>query len=404
MKIAILTYAYVPNFGANLQAYSTYSYFLNRGYEPVLLIWLPNSLRAQMEHNTPHAQLDAHLSFVTGSMYCSRICPTIDALNNEIYRLQIDALVVGSDAVLQHHPLLSRIKFPTRRFVSIDRITEDRTFPNPFWGGLHVDKKVLMSVSSQNSEYKYICGKTKSQMKSLLLQYKYISVRDSWTKKMVQYLTDEIVTPRITPDPVFNFNNNVIASAVPAKETIVKKYGLPDKYCLISFRTPKIVNEEYLDTIKAEFSKIGISCVALPMPNGIVFGNNFDYEINMPLSPIDWYALIKYSCGYIGENMHPIIVALHNCVPIYSFDTYGILKLGNLICEKRSSKIFHILDYFQLVDTNFVSAASRYYRRPKASEIVKSIQLFDRCEVKKKLETLVSEYNAMMENIEIALA
>ena len=74
---------------------------------------------------------------------------------------------------------------------------------------------------------------------------------------------------------------------------------------------------------------------------------NTDYTIKLPLPTMDWYYLIKYSKGYIGELMHPIIVSLHNCVPFFCFDQYGITK--RIIPKiwhkyiKESSKIYDIL-------------------------------------------------------------
>ena len=37
MKIGVLTFLHVSNFGANLQAFSTYMYLKNHGHEPVYL-------------------------------------------------------------------------------------------------------------------------------------------------------------------------------------------------------------------------------------------------------------------------------------------------------------------------------------------------------------------------------
>ena len=45
MKIGILTYANVANFGANLQALSTVSYFKNLGHEALIIDWSPYDFR-----------------------------------------------------------------------------------------------------------------------------------------------------------------------------------------------------------------------------------------------------------------------------------------------------------------------------------------------------------------------
>ena len=41
MKIGILTYHSVYNFGANLQVLSTVGYLKNNGFEPIVINWIP---------------------------------------------------------------------------------------------------------------------------------------------------------------------------------------------------------------------------------------------------------------------------------------------------------------------------------------------------------------------------
>lgn len=67
-------------------------------------------------------------------------------------------------------------------------------------------------------------------------------------------------------------------------------------------------------------------CVSLPFAQ-IRSAIKCPYEISLPLSPIDWYALIKYSSGYIGNNMHPIVVSLHNQI---SFSLLIIMVLRSV--------------------------------------------------------------------------
>lgn len=41
-------------------------------------------------------------------------------------------------------------------------------------------------------------------MKRSILEFRFISVRDDWTKKMIVYLTDGEIVPEVTPDPVLH--------------------------------------------------------------------------------------------------------------------------------------------------------------------------------------------------------
>ena len=42
MRIGLLTYHWVANYGANLQALSTYCYLDNNVYNPIIINWVPN--------------------------------------------------------------------------------------------------------------------------------------------------------------------------------------------------------------------------------------------------------------------------------------------------------------------------------------------------------------------------
>ena len=98
------------------------------------------------------------------------------------------AVIIGSDAVIQHHPLRERIHFPCKRIIYIGHPTSDRMYPNSFWGAFnrYLDHPVPIAVisgSSQDSMYYFIKGRTKSRMKQSILGFRYMSVRDDWTQR-----------------------------------------------------------------------------------------------------------------------------------------------------------------------------------------------------------------------------
>lgn len=401
MRIGILTFGSVPNFGANLQAYSTICFLRKRGYDPILIKWEPDdfSKRISRIHNI---QQNAHFDFARKYFPETTKCKTDEEICQIIIEYNIQAVIIGSDAVLQDFPLWARVRFPTRKIITIIKITSERLFPNAFWGSFinklqHRIPVVIMSASSQNTRFRLIFGEKRKTMRKALKKLNHITVRDSWTKDMVEYLTDKTIQPNVTPDPVFAFNQNV-SDFIPSMDELYKKHSLPEKYFLISFRTPKIISSIWLNEFKQEAIKKGYECVALPMPNGVNFKHNFRYEIKSPLSPLDWYSLIKNSSGYIGENMHPIIVALHNCVPIFSFDTYGNLKNFSLVCEEKSSKIFHILNEFGLTDYR-CSANVRFFNPPQPLDIINKLLAFDNEKCKINSQNYYESYLNMMEEI-----
>lgn len=398
MNIGILTFYKVANFGANIQAVSTFYFLKKQGHNPIFLNYISefseNKLAADCENSI---QARTHIDFVdkyiknqTRNLY------TTEDVNAAISDYEIDAIIIGSDAVAQHHPLLSRIHKGRRKPFYIERIAPERLFPNPFWGiGFSRNiPTVMMSVSSQNSKYCQFSKKTKSQMLDALSNMKYISVRDSWTKEMMKAIgiTREII---VTPDPVFAFNFNA-GELIPSEDNIRSRFSLPKHYILVSLHSQSL-SEQCLSAIKYSFADLGKECVALPMPGGIKYKHCFDYTIEVPLSPIDWYALIKYSSGYIGSNMHPIIVSLHNSVPCYSIDHWGTKDFFNRQVNDGSSKVEHIMGVFGLKHN--VKPIVNGTCNVNVPDIIKSIESFPRDNVYKIAMKMHRDYEIMMKNI-----
>lgn len=348
-RIGILTYHCIPNFGAQLQALSTIGYLKNHGYDPIILNWYPEDLkeyylkRAHKEQNTYQFEFSQH------NMPVSKLCQTIEDLCSEIERLQIEGGLLGSDALFDYTPECLRYNFSLRRLKKVPiQITSNHSLPNPFWGSFNDYLKqplpiVGFSISSQNMPYFKLNKAEESELKRLLLAFKGITSRDEWTKDLILYISGITDIP-ITPDPVFAFNQNTDYQI--SKEYICMKYNLPKNYVLISFSYQFLSDDFVNRIIELIKEQIGVECVSFPMPEKLRKFNT-KYAINLPLNPVDWYYLIKYSLGYIGERMHPIVVSLHNSVPFFCFDQYGTNKVIIPRIWKKfipeSSKIYDIL-------------------------------------------------------------
>lgn len=404
MKVGILTYHAACNFGANLQVLSTVKYFQNRGLDVLVINWYPIELELYYQRITPQVQIDAHRKFRDYYLPLTDRCITDDDIVSVIEKENISVIVVGSDAVAQHHPILSRIVLSKRTLFALARETPDCLCPNPFWGSFlkKMNRKIpmaMMSVSSQNSPYGKSLFFEKKELKKHVANFKYISTRDDWTSEMFTYATGGELKPIITPDPVFAFNENV-NDLLPSKEYILDKFNLTSSYYLFSFHKD-IFPSDWLKNFKNRVSQSGISCVALPFPSGIKFKHPFDHEIDIPLNPIDWYSLIKYSCGYIGHNMHPIVVSLTNNIPCFSFDNYGMMNIKGKVNEK-SSKIYHILSVFGHLQ-NRVCSKGKHITIPTVEYVIDSLNSFDKVKNQEVLTTYIKSYERMMKDIEIAL-
>lgn len=403
MKIGLLAYHAVCNFGAMLQLLSTYMFLKNHGHEPVIINWVAKDLENYYAQNTPISQIENQLKLRLQLWKETALCRTIKDVANIISNEQIDAVIIGSDAVAQHHPLFERIVFPCRNIIAINSVTSDVVFPNPFWGIWtdYLDKPVpvaLMSAASQDSKYKYISKKLRKQMKERIMAFSYVSVRDVDTQKMFSFITEGQCCPSVTPDPVFAFNQNA-ASLVPSKEELMKKYGLSGKYMLISFKNEKLCNvsQTWLNKFQDIAKHHGIQCVSLPFSTSLSAGE-LESEIALPLNPIDWYALLKYSCGYIGNNMHPIVVCIHNTVPFFSFDNYGTKHANGLFCDSSTSKIRHILKVANLLDCR-IASNSLFRRTPSPEHVFNKLQTFDKAKCKNFAQGYLNKYNEMMTKI-----
>lgn len=398
MNIGILTFYKVANFGANIQGVSTYYYLKKIGYNPIFLNYVSVKTENSLEESYKKSvQTKAHIDFVnsyienqTENLYNS------DEVVAAIDKYHIDAIIIGSDAVVQHHPLLSRIHKGRRKPFYIAHPAPERMFPNPFWGCGFADKipTVMMSVSSQNSKYSQFSKSLKSRMFETLNNMKYISVRDTWTLNMMKAIgVNQDV--KVTPDPVFAFNYNA-GHLVPSEDDIRKRFSLPKDYVLVSLHSQSLTLKT-LDELNSMFKAAGKTCVAFPMPGGVRYQHHFDYEIKVPLSSIDWYALIKYASGYVGSNMHPIIVSLHNAVPCFSIDHWGTKDFFNRTVRDGSSKVEHIMGVFGL--KNYVKPIDNDICYVEASVIVDAIQKFPCEHVRKVALDKYDEYLKMMGEI-----
>lgn len=405
MKIGILTYHCVPNFGAQLQCVSTIGYLKKLGHEPIVIHWYPQDLENMYNKRISAAQIKMHMRFAEDNMPLSKLCRTEDDVLNELDRLQIDAVFAGSDALFKYVPESRRKIFSKKKlcFVKRDVMSIEDFKGNVFQGGFLGKTKrkinaVAFSVSSQNCPFMELNVAERNSIASSMNLYAKISVRDEWTKDMVQYITGR-TDVWVTPDPVFAFNQNCCLT-LPSKEEILSRYSLPEKYVLLSFWTNKL-SDEYVQGIAQELERKGMCPVALPMPEYLL-DYGLKYKIKLPLSPLDWYALIKYSKGYIGERMHPIVVCLHNAIPFFCFDEYGTFKKSLFGLRKKyilaSSKTVHILEKANLNEWLY-SYVDNKSQLPECEAVVKKIFEFPVQKCQEFAENTQKYYNKSMVDI-----
>lgn len=163
----------------------------------------------------------------------------------------------------------------------------------------------------------------------------------------------------------------------------------------MSFNSNKAVKKEWIEAFAKEADIDGYSCVAMATPGGICFEHGLPYELDIPLDPLDWFCAIKYSSGYVGEKMHPIVVAIHNIVPFFSFDDYGIVHFLSYV-EKNSSKIYQLLCKTGFVN-QYTSIAGFFVRSlPKPRVVWQEIRGFDHVRCSQISENMCKGYRSAL--------
>ena len=398
MKIGLLAYHAACNFGAFLQLLSTVEYIKKQGDDPIVINWIPKDFRKDYEKRSLPDVRSLYAQLREKYYPKTKLCETDKQVAMVIENENIEAVIIGSDAVTQHHPLRARIHFPCRRIIYIAHPTSDRMYPNCFWGAFnkYLKKPIPLAVisgSSQDSKYYFIKGQTKLKMKKSILDFRYMSVRDDWTQKMIEYITDGDVVPRVTPDPVFAFNNNA-SHLVPLKEDIIKKFDIPKDYIILSFKGTKSVSQDWINELQKLANAKGLACVKLPYADAPAFGD-IQYSVGDIVTPLEWYALIKHSKGYIGNNMHPIVTSITNGVPFFSFDNYGIPMIDGKQTNGESSKIYHILKQADLLD-NRIYTCCKDYSPIEPKEVLNKIINFDILKEKTFADRYYKQYEKMM--------
>ena len=398
MKIGLLAYHSAANFGARLQLLSTFMFLKKMGHTPVIINWVPEDLEHFYSGMASRKQRECLADFSKRVWSETDKCRTSEEVARAIEKEGIDSVIIGSDAVAKIN--FPQIVFPCRRIITYSRPTQDRVYPNPFWGEFlnytHTDiPVVVMSASCESSPYQKIKEKQRAEMDATIKRYRYLSVRDSWTENMFSFISSGRIQPPITPDPVFAFNQNA-SGIIPSKEEIRKKYSLPDKYLLLSF-IRKSVKQDWIDSFEVESERLGYTSISLPISySDSVYKTK--HSIHLPLDPLDWYALIAYSDGYVGHNMHPVVIALTNGVPVFSFDNYGKTKCLGLIADGSSSKVLHILKRAGLEDYR-VTCAGRRCNAPSPRIVLEKLMSFDTEKEKVFAQSYFAEYQKMMLDI-----
>lgn len=402
MKIGILTYHWVYNFGANLQTLSTVGYFRKHGYDPVVINWIPADLENYYDKTTSPEMVKVFRDFQKEYYPLTRLCRDSKDVAEVIKDEGIEMVFLGADT-------LFKLRKPT-----YDRKTGEKimpsladSFPNPFWGEFlnYVDVPIVgYSIATNQTDYKDYLD-ISDKVSRYIKRFKKLTVRDEYTQSMVAGFTKNEVIPSITPDPVFGFNENV--NIIEKEKDIIRKFELPSDYYLLCMPQPFHLRlKKWAIELKQVIEKDGSKLFELPRQNG---GQCFDIPQlkYQHITPLEWYVIIKNSKGYIGGLMHPIVSCIHNKVPFYSLDYYGVAPrvfgrkirgLGLFMISKESSKTFQIVKDCGLLNFYF-NINNRLAIFPSPSTVYDKLKGYDFAQLKKASEYRLTFYEETVKEI-----
>lgn len=308
MRIALLTHHWVPNFGANLQALSTYALLSKLGNDVVVLNYRPKSLEDYYLPIVPTEQMAAHDQHSDTYLSQSPVFRREEEIAEFCNDCGFDIIVVGSDAVFH---LAKKAR------------TEHLQFPNPFWmtwasSRLKPRPRICcLAGSAMGTNYYAFPGKVRRGIRRALQQMDYISVRDRWTRWMFAGLSWGECWPRICPDPV-----SVLNEVFEVPKSYTREPAMfHRKYILLTVQ-PRKFSEEWAREFVSIAHDRGLQVFGLPRPEGEP-EVPLDRTLPLPLSPLAWYAWIQHAAGLVGSWFHPAACSIFNDVPFVNIDTYS---------------------------------------------------------------------------------
>lgn len=339
MKIGILTFHRPANFGANLQAYSSMCYLSSLGHE-VKVIDYVRQTDFDYKNKVDIRQYEAHKHFVEVRLSLTKQMTTDEDLCRIVKEEAFDAIVIGADAVWRS-PKDNNVYFAEWLFKNKD-----------------IKDVAVASISPAHMGNGY-CNISDDKRKAIhecLSKFKYITVRDAWTKEVVNrdIFGGETFVRNVNPDPVFTlfrFIDDEQWNNCGQKSKGYYLMSLPKNWVNVGKFADK--KRKWFAQFKAYVNGAGYKLVELPIPEG-KSGMKFDYTIDYPIDPLQWFLWIKNAKAFCGLRFHAIVSSISNGTPFYSIDSYGdngrIAKILDLVglhkmARKRDvkSKIYNLL-------------------------------------------------------------
>jgi Polysaccharide pyruvyl transferase len=351
MRVAILTYQSIPNYGANLQILATTSLLRQMGHTVLVYDWYPASLRVKDEACNSLEQREACRRFAVSHLPLSRTVHTEDDLVAITDEFSADLVLVGSDSVFH-------ITLPGRHI----QPREDTSLPNPFWLGWVEQCRrrphtASLAASTMGTIFPLLSLEAQRTAGRMLRAMDVVTVRDPWSARMVSWLTLKRVRPSVIPDPV-----TVLNDVWTSETAIPTSPEMNEPYVLLGFNK-HIPEQWWMDELRALLRTRGLRLYSIPTHgSAVMFG---DFVIPETISPLEWYSWIKCSQGYIGGLFHTVVSCLVNNVPFVSLD-------WSRPRFRSASKIWNVCRQWNK-EAQYVDCGRSFDKLPSPQTVVQSL-------------------------------
>jgi hypothetical protein len=297
-KIGILTYHFIRNYGAVIQACCLAKFIQSEGHECVILDYRPQHRIAfkQKIKNTiksvgglreiPRSSIHSPvmLDYIKSSQLLGdRVCATVSELEESVQEL--DGVIFGSDEIWNFENIFGYLP--------------------AYMGGFQFDgAKISYAPSFGNYAPS---GFKKKSVERLLGDFKSISVRDDHSKEVVNTLLAK--TPSLVPDPTFLMDLSY--ASMPQKGFILVTGHLSPLQSLSVI--------EFAKRVKLPVISVGHRCQGIEC-------------IDANATPDVWLAYLRAASFVVSTLFHASILALKYGVPFAVFNSpEKRLKLRSMV-------------------------------------------------------------------------
>lgn len=307
MKIGILTFHRPSNFGANLQAYSTTRYFQSKGHD-VKVIDYVRETDLKYKSSVVEPQYYAHKTFVETNLPLTEQIIDEEGLCRVVKQELFDVILIGADAVWRS-PKDNCIYFAKWLF-------EDEN--------CKCVSVASVSPAHMGKGFRDQPESTRGVIANCLRQFKYITVRDEWTKTVINrdIFDNKVLVENVNPDPVIMLSELIDGIVWDSALQKGKYYlmSLPNGWCDYPRLAAK--RKKWFAKFKTLVNQAGYKLVELPIPEG-KSGLDFDYIVDYPIDPLQWFLWIKNAKAFCGVRFHAVVSSISNGTPFFSVDSYA---------------------------------------------------------------------------------